>query len=93
MTEVVLRSTGLDKCRLNWVLLLARFTKKAVAPSPVHPGRRSYNKFILKNGAHMNAVYIYGLIVVVFVLCCIPLLRLINESTREHRQKVKKQDS
>jgi len=45
------------------------------------------------NGAHMNAVYIYGFIVVVFVLCCIPLLRLINESTREHRQKVKKQDS
>lgn len=45
------------------------------------------------NDAFMDAVQIYGVIVVLFVLGCIPLLWIINASTKDHRQKVNKQDS
>ena len=39
--------------------------------------------------APMQAVHVYGVLVVLFILFCIPLIKMTNDATRRHKDSLK----
>ncbi len=39
--------------------------------------------------APMQAVHVYGVLVFLFILVCIPLIKLTNDATRRHKESLK----
>lgn len=37
----------------------------------------------------MDAVHVYGVLVTLFILICIPLIKITNDSTERHKQWLK----
>lgn len=61
----------------------------------VEPGRiefnsaRPYTEAIVMEEAPMQAVHVYGALVVLFILICIPLIKMTNDATKRHKQTLK----
>ena len=41
--------------------------------------------------APMQAVHVYGVLVVLFILFCIPLIKMTNDATERHKQWLERQ--
>ena len=50
---------------------------------------RSYTEAIVMEVALMQAVHVYAVIAGLFLLICIPLIRMTNAATKRHKEMLK----